>query len=296
MVVEIKAKRSKSTGVGKPTSEGNPAYRKKRTHILALCKEVGSGFPLKFHDLGTHVNELKDIPKYGKNAVQQLMTDLNRAKETLENAKRLADSYEADEVKRLCALDSEDGWSMSCRHLLHAAGIDNRPRRLKLLTQAAKEEWTAAELEQQIQKTKPPEQKSNAGRPLKKPDELPGMLRQQENETDRLLQRNDEVWSNQNISLVRLAEKVTDEATASEQLKVIDRLERNFDRLVAAAKLRLADCRAARELLKAKAPETEEVAETGSEQAQDHADVRKDTLNANTDDRDIDSDAALPER
>jgi hypothetical protein len=222
-----------------------PELAEKIDRIREWSRADNASTLLRHYDLGLIVKEVYDDDpdqdgpgRYGRYAMKKLASALAWCSTVLYEALAFAQTYTREEVDGLSRLRLPSGASVSWSHVRILVFVADRAERERLLRRVVEESWGCAELAREVAKGKA-KTAGTRGRPLARPRDLDGVLRQQGLLADRLLERDEKVWSDQACSLTgRFLELPPDGHSAERGLALKENVER-WRRVVRAAQDRL---------------------------------------------------------
>jgi len=112
---------------------------------------------------------------------------------TLRKERRFARRYSEDELQEFLSLRRADGMPLHWGHVIYLITLNRKQDRQRLQKKAAREGWSAPELQAAIQREIRPDA-GPGGRPVKVPETAEGKLRLMIEETDRWLKRYEAVF------------------------------------------------------------------------------------------------------
>lgn len=113
--------------------------------------------------------------KYKHNGLKELAWALNKTKEQVEEACRLASRYTDQEIQDFFALRTPSGEPLTKSHILELSSIDDREKRKQFARQAAAEGMTYRQLSEAVQ-AHYGAARSSGGRGFAQPGSLSGLL------------------------------------------------------------------------------------------------------------------------
>ena len=179
-----------------------------------------------YYELGKRAIQLSNSTEgtYARGIIAQLVEETGENRATINKCRQFAEMYTPVEFKELCKLRRPDGKPIGWGHVtkLLTVPLDDRKLRVKLQTRAARDGWTARQLNDEIQ-GKYELVSGGVGRRWNLPTSTEQALRQIRQRSQQWLRWFDELENAKGISVATLPEDV------QSQLKAVVREIRKLD-------------------------------------------------------------------
>jgi hypothetical protein len=205
----------------KIVSDMNSALNDKYCEMTARLDAVMASGLRFYHWLGGEVNDVvKNVGNvYGAGAMKKIAEAWTMHPSMLYKSKAFNDAYSEEALERLCNLKTEAGTLIGWAHVIQLIGIPEKARP-RIQDKVIDEAMTAKELAALVKKLYG--QRASGGRPLMRPKTVKAGLVQLRTVSAQWLNRNSDIWNNQDHSLFQELEEMPPEELTHE---LVDELE-----------------------------------------------------------------------
>lgn len=205
--------------------KANKALKDKVGWVVDWYKEDARHSLQSRWDLGAQVAEIindedkENCKRYGKKAFATLAAFSGEAEGSLRLCARLATIFSANRIRELSEMVMADGITpLSFSHIRCVLSLDTEEARQTAINLALERCWTCDELSRYVLSLDKKKKGNNTqGRPVAKPKDLSGIIRQQMSFAEDFEKRNLQVWKTPDSSLSGHLAKV-DEKEYTEEL------------------------------------------------------------------------------